>query len=116
MMTLAVRTFAKIPKRGLFLSELTYLSSWAPADYGLETRGGGELNRIKSKFLVQHPVNRSFPELAPNPRASQPAQHTYQQLKANTLALLSSRPPCLLGDHAHPAFPPLLWLAWDQHV
>ena len=42
-MNLAVGTFAKIPKSGLFLSELPYLTSWAPAGYGLEARGGGEL-------------------------------------------------------------------------
>lgn len=42
-MTLAVGTFAKISKSGIFLSELPYLTSWAPADCGLETQGGSEI-------------------------------------------------------------------------
>lgn len=73
-MTLAVGSFAKIPKSGLFLSELPYLTRWAPADYGLETQGGGELIEYSPSSLFN--ILLTDPPLSWSPTLGHPSPHS----------------------------------------
>lgn len=73
-MTLAVGTSAKIPKGGLFLSELPYLTHWAPADDGLQMQSGGELTEYSPSSLFN--ILLTDPPPSWSPSLGHPSPHS----------------------------------------